>query len=122
MAPTPAFTNKQVCDFFFKPVLDHQDEPTSFFRCRCSKVRKQDIKTGYTNLMSHVRSQHPNFTAEIANSGMAGGTLIGFVDTKNQTVYSWVDWAVSCNLPSRSRKTRRWQSTRLFLRSPPSPS
>ncbi|GMF38020.1 unnamed protein product [Phytophthora fragariaefolia] len=99
MVPTLAFTNIQVCDFFFKPVLDHQDEPTSFFRCRCSKVREQDIKTGYTNLMSHVRAQHPNFAAEIANSGMAGGTRIAFVHKKSQTVYSWIDWVISCTLP-----------------------
>ncbi|GMG16410.1 unnamed protein product [Phytophthora fragariaefolia] len=35
----------------------------------------------------------------IANSGMGGGILIGFVDKKSQTVYSWIDWVVSCNLP-----------------------
>ncbi|GMF59797.1 unnamed protein product [Phytophthora fragariaefolia] len=49
--------------------------------------------------MSHVRAQHPNFAAEIANSGMAGGTLIAFVHKKSQTVYSWIDWVISCNLP-----------------------
>ncbi|GMF57029.1 unnamed protein product [Phytophthora fragariaefolia] len=45
-----------------------------------------------------TNKQHPNFAAEIANSGVAGGTLIGFVDKKSQTVYSWVDGVVSCKL------------------------
>ncbi|KAG6941899.1 hypothetical protein JG688_00018414 [Phytophthora aleatoria] len=69
-----------------------------YFRCRCSKIRKQDSKTGYTNLISHIRAQHPNFAAEIASSGHASGTLIGFVDKKSQTIYSWIDWIVSYNL------------------------
>ncbi|KAE9127986.1 hypothetical protein PF005_g26869 [Phytophthora fragariae] len=66
MAPTISFTNKQVCDFFFKPVLDYYDEPT-----------------GYTNLISHVRAKHLNFAAEMASSGLNSGTLVGFVDKKS---------------------------------------
>ncbi|KAE8914368.1 hypothetical protein PF005_g14522 [Phytophthora fragariae] len=88
MALTISFTNKQVCDFFFKPVFDYQDEPTAYFCCRFSKLRKQDSKTGYTNLMSHISAQHPIFAAEMASSGLDSGTLVGFVDKKSQTLYS----------------------------------
>ncbi|ETP42562.1 hypothetical protein F442_10559 [Phytophthora nicotianae P10297] len=99
MAPANTFSNKKVCNFYFKPVLDYQDEPTGWFRCRCTKTRNQDPKPGYTNLMSHVRAQHPNFADEIAGSGLSSGTLIGFVDKKSSIIFSWIDWVVSCNLP-----------------------
>ena len=52
------FTTKQVCSFFFLPVLDSQGEETERFRCRCGTVRKQAHRTGYSNLIGHVQREH----------------------------------------------------------------
>ncbi|RLN87599.1 hypothetical protein BBJ28_00027238 [Nothophytophthora sp. Chile5] len=32
-------------------------------------------------------------------SGAGSETLVAFMDTKSQTLYCWIDWTVSCNLP-----------------------
>ncbi|POM67895.1 Hypothetical protein PHPALM_16014 [Phytophthora palmivora] len=96
---TTSFSVKQVCAFFFKPLLDEQDEPTCFFRCQCLVVRKQEHKAGYSNLMSHIRQRHPDYAAVMAASGTASGTLAAFVDKKSLTIYSWMDFVVDCGLP-----------------------
>ncbi|POM75405.1 Hypothetical protein PHPALM_7499, partial [Phytophthora palmivora] len=71
------FTPKQVAAFYFKPLLTEDGEPTGLHACKaCGKTRKHMPKTGYTNLVSHVRSDHPRFEAEReAASTAATGTL-----------------------------------------------
>ncbi|KAG3121253.1 hypothetical protein PI125_g459 [Phytophthora idaei] len=63
MVLAPKITSKQATAYFFTPVLDEQDESTSFYRCQCSTVRKQDPGTGYSNLLSHARQTHPDLKA-----------------------------------------------------------
>ncbi|KAF1791624.1 hypothetical protein GQ600_23326 [Phytophthora cactorum] len=70
------FTNRQVATFYFQQVLDAQDEPVAgYFRCRCSRVRQKAPRTGYSNLVSHVRSQHPDFEKSCAISPAETDTL-----------------------------------------------
>ncbi|KAL4155222.1 hypothetical protein PRNP1_007335 [Phytophthora ramorum] len=39
---TPAFTNRQVADFYFRPCRDEYDEVIlEYYRCRCGSVRKR---------------------------------------------------------------------------------
>ncbi|KAG2774322.1 hypothetical protein PC129_g21528 [Phytophthora cactorum] len=49
------FSNKQLALFYFKPVLDDQDEViVGYYRCRCSLVRQQASRTRWSNLAQHV--------------------------------------------------------------------
>ncbi|KAG6971827.1 hypothetical protein JG688_00004282, partial [Phytophthora aleatoria] len=76
--PNPTFFNKQVARFFFLPALDDQGEPTGYQVCKtCGKYRKHTPRTGYTNLVSHVRESHPNYEDEMRDaSAEATGTLV----------------------------------------------
>ncbi|KAF1328461.1 hypothetical protein FI667_g6846, partial [Globisporangium splendens] len=66
-------SNKQICDVFFQ-VVGESDR-----RCRCGKVYQQAPRSGYTNLMTHVRKSHPGYEAvverELAVNGATGNAL-----------------------------------------------
>ncbi|EGZ16823.1 hypothetical protein PHYSODRAFT_503930, partial [Phytophthora sojae] len=64
----------------------------------CGTVRKQARGTGYSNLLNHVRKEHPDYATTMAASARSGA-LTSFVDSKSQTVYNWLDLRVECNLP-----------------------
>ncbi|KAG2787538.1 hypothetical protein PC129_g19743 [Phytophthora cactorum] len=91
MALKNSFTTKPVCSYYFTALLDAQDEPPEHFRCQCGTTRKQDPKTGYSNLFNHVMKVHPDYLSTMKMSGFNSGTLVTFIDQKSQTtIYSWL--------------------------------
>ncbi|ETL24307.1 hypothetical protein L916_21679, partial [Phytophthora nicotianae] len=55
-----------IAAYFYSPCRNQYDEPVpEYFRCRCWKIRKQTSRNGFTNLMQHVRSEHPTFQEEM---------------------------------------------------------
>ncbi|GMF43345.1 unnamed protein product [Phytophthora fragariaefolia] len=62
-------------------------------------MRKQEPKTGYSNLFDHVIKRHPDFVATMMASGANNATLVSFIDQKSQMVFCWIDWITACNLP-----------------------
>ncbi|KAG3107651.1 hypothetical protein PI124_g13392 [Phytophthora idaei] len=96
-----AFTPRQIAEFYFKPCLDDEGESTGYKTCKaCGKCRKHSTGTGYTNLVSHVRSAHPNFEVDMTNaSAAATGTLVSWVSQKASNRYAWLCWIVMSNLP-----------------------
>ncbi|GMF43775.1 unnamed protein product [Phytophthora fragariaefolia] len=104
LAPKPTkskFTPKQVATFYFKPLLTEDGDPTGLQACKaCGKTRKHAPKTGYTNLASHVRSDHPRFQAEMEEASTAAKcTLLPWVSQKASNRYAWLLWVVKGNLP-----------------------
>ncbi|KAG4060617.1 hypothetical protein PC123_g4483 [Phytophthora cactorum] len=95
------FTNRQVATFYFQQVLDAQDEPVAgYFRCRCSRVRQKAPRTGYSNLVSHVRSQHPDFEKVMRYAVPAEtDTLVPWIRRRSLNLFGWLRWTVMCNLP-----------------------
>jgi hypothetical protein len=49
------FRNHQFANF------ELEEPAIGYFRCRCSTIRQQTPTTGYSNLIQHVRKQHPDF-------------------------------------------------------------
>ncbi|KAG3078492.1 hypothetical protein PI125_g20973 [Phytophthora idaei] len=99
--PPAAFKLRQVAGFYFKPCLDDEGEPTGYETCKaCGKCRKHSNGTGYTNLVSHMRSAHPNFEGDITNaSAAATDTLVSWVNQKASNRYAWLRWIIMSNLP-----------------------
>ncbi|KAG3090693.1 hypothetical protein PI124_g15957 [Phytophthora idaei] len=99
--PPAAFTPRQIAGFYFKPCLDDEGEPTGNKTCKaCGKCRKHSNGTGCTNLVSHVRSAHPNFEVGMMNaSAAATGALVSWVSQKASNRYAWLRWIVMSNLP-----------------------
>ncbi|ETL26016.1 hypothetical protein L914_20103, partial [Phytophthora nicotianae] len=66
-----------IAQFYFRLVLDDQKEPISaYYRYRCSVVRQQAPRTGWSNLAQHVKTQHLDY-AEVMRAAVpaATGTL-----------------------------------------------
>ncbi|KAE9028474.1 hypothetical protein PR003_g17187 [Phytophthora rubi] len=104
MRSSSSFTTKQVCSYFFAPLLDEQDEPTEHFRCQCCVVRKQDAKTGYSNLFSHVLKQHPDYVTTLRKSGFNSGTLVTFIDQTSSPSATCRFRSVRTQLPTSTRR------------------
>ncbi|KAF1783287.1 hypothetical protein GQ600_25915 [Phytophthora cactorum] len=113
--PFTIFTNRQVATFYFQQVLDAQDEPVAgYVRCRRSRVRQQAPRTGYSNLVSHVRSQHPDFE-EVKRSAVPAetGTLVPWIRRRSLNLFGWLRWTVMCYLPlhfCENPETRRYSN------------
>ena len=58
--PTVPPDNKKACQLYFckDPIVDKEE---NMWKYSCGTIQKQDIKVGYTNLISHIRQKHPNY-------------------------------------------------------------
>jgi hypothetical protein len=63
---------KKAAEFYFKPIPNEKEK----YQCKiCPKVQRiQKVGTGYSNLMEHVRKDHPNYEEEMTkNNGKLEG-------------------------------------------------
>ncbi|KAG3197848.1 hypothetical protein PC128_g6457 [Phytophthora cactorum] len=100
--PRPTtFTNRQVANLFFWPCRDQYDEVIlEYFRCTCGAVRKCATGTGYTNLMQHIRREHPAFAEEmLAATPGETGSVVHYVRHSAQNTCGWLELLIKCNLP-----------------------
>ncbi|OWZ08808.1 hypothetical protein PHMEG_00018592 [Phytophthora megakarya] len=99
--PDCKFTLKQIAAFCFKPSLTEDGDPMGLQICKaCGKARKHTPNTGYTNLVSHVKSDHPQFEMEMGDASVAAtGSLLPWVHQKASNRYT--------KLPSVCRNTLR---------------
>lgn len=104
---------KKVALFYFELISEEEDR----YQCKlCPKVQRvQKQNTGFSNLMSHITSAHPNFEEEMKKT--KDGKIVGIkistpcsdfklintrdflVPPKINNIYSWVDWIVNEGLP-----------------------
>ncbi|ETM47503.1 hypothetical protein L914_07800, partial [Phytophthora nicotianae] len=111
----PSFTSAQVSRFFFQPCRDDYDEIIDeYFRCRCGTVRKQTRRNGFTNLLQHVRREHPDFETRMREASTTEtGSLLSYVRQSSQNLYGWLTWVIMSNLSlafCENRATRRTPS------------
>ncbi|KAG6947676.1 hypothetical protein JG687_00015947, partial [Phytophthora cactorum] len=100
LQPTPKFSNKQISEFFYKPCRDEHDElVVGFYCCRCGVVCQQAPRTGYTNVVQRVVSQHPDHqaTKQAASPGETG-TLASWVRQRSINLFDGMEWIVKNNL------------------------
>lgn len=81
--------NIEYVNFYFKPLKNDEER----YKCKCGKLRKQAKKTGYTNLMDHIRTQHKDYVDVVKNQKKNGQLdLAGFTPSEAATqVYGWLD-------------------------------
>ncbi|KAG6962295.1 hypothetical protein JG688_00008653 [Phytophthora aleatoria] len=94
--PRPTtFTNRQVANFIFRPCRDHAD-------------------TGYTNLMQHIRREHPAFAEEmLAATPGETGSVVHYARHSAQNTFGWLELLIKCNLPlsfCESKLARRYSN------------
>jgi hypothetical protein len=109
--PQVPLNSKSICQLYFgkQPIKDN------IWKCSCGIQRKCNIsKSGYNNLLTHVKQQHPDYeemfrstqcgigTREGSESGsvsvvrqISGQTSLDFlIDSKSKTVFKWIEWIV----------------------------
>ncbi|KUF89893.1 hypothetical protein AM588_10002867 [Phytophthora nicotianae] len=109
----PTFSPRQIATFFFSPCADKEGLPTGVYACKsCGRCRKLTPKTGYSNLVSHVRTAHPDFESSMRDATVAStGTLLPWVSQEASNRYAWLRWVIVGNLPfsfCESNETRRY--------------
>jgi hypothetical protein len=90
--PTSETSNVENVNYYFK-VTDNPDR----WICRCGKKLKQEKKTGYSNLMSHITKQHKDYINEVQTQ-KKGGQLdkYGFSPCEAaMQIYGWMDLIIS---------------------------
>ena len=82
-------TNKQIVDHFYVST-DSKD----IYKCLCGAKRKQNIKNGYHNLISHLQNHHSDY--EKAVSFGKQSTMNEFASTSKKTsnIYGWLEWTI----------------------------
>ncbi len=53
--------NETTAKVFFEPVKDSENK----WRCRCGKILSQKKKCRWTNLITHIVNQHPEYMRPI---------------------------------------------------------
>ncbi|KAG6612558.1 RWD domain-containing protein 3 [Phytophthora cinnamomi] len=87
--------SKEICAFFY------DDLGSGSYACKeCGTARKQQIGSGYSNLMSHITTKHPQYEETYA-AATRGGKLqnFGFVSQETNHRFQWLRWVVERNLP-----------------------
>ena len=94
MAAPSLYSNKEIARHYFAPT----DIPDTY-QCVCGQVRKQAAKSGYGNLVSHVKTYHKDYEEQIQCKLRAGaGSILSFVDDKSRNIFCWIEWIVEGNI------------------------
>ena len=85
-----AAENKQYVDYYFRLVPGSAHT----WKCKCGKKRKKLDGTGNSNLMSHIKLEHPNYETQVNEAKPGIGQY--FVQSETATtLYGWLDLIIS---------------------------
>lgn len=93
---------REVCLAFFEKKEDNEN----LWKCRVcpnsSKSIKRSSKSGWSNLVSHLKRYHEDYTEvyeKLKNEGKEYATpsMFDFLDVKTTAYYQWLDWIVGEN-------------------------
>ncbi|KAF1785576.1 hypothetical protein GQ600_16930 [Phytophthora cactorum] len=87
-------TNRQDATFYFQQCGRAGEPVSGYFRCRCWRVRQHVPRTGYSNLVSHVRNQHPTSKISALCSTRETGTLVPWIRRRSLNLFGWLRWTV----------------------------
>jgi hypothetical protein len=85
--------NKEYIEYYFKKVVNKD----GLFKCRCGKERKQAPKTGFSNLLNHIKCEHKDYDS-VVQSELKKGHLLDkyfYPSEKATQIYGWLDWIIS---------------------------
>ena len=68
------------------------------FVCNCGTTRVCLLKTGFSNLMSHIRSQHPNYEKDFVASNDRRSDIY-FVNKDALEATEYIDFLLTSNQP-----------------------
>jgi hypothetical protein len=83
--------NQELVKFYFK-LKDGSDEK---YVCRCGKERSQKANTGWSNLVSHVHTDHLNWKQEIVDGRNSISSFLFMPSEKAKQIYGWLDLIIT---------------------------
>jgi hypothetical protein len=83
--------NEQLVELYF------QSEGNGQYKCLCGTYRKRKKGCGWTNLIGHIISHHPDYNEKLNQSVTQNMAM--FVDKKSLNAYGWIDLVVARNYP-----------------------
>ena len=95
------YSSKQLAATFFEELNSKKvgEKSISTFKCQCGISRSQDLKKGYVNLVSHIKSQHPDWKEIMDSKKKIEEDKNPFINRKASTYFSWLDWVIMDDLP-----------------------
>jgi hypothetical protein len=92
-------TTKQLVSTFFTKESEEQvgDKLLITYVCSCGRKRVQNPKTGYGNLVSHIKTDHKDW--EEIMKAKNNNNPSAFVNKKGANIFKWLEWIVVANLP-----------------------
>lgn len=103
------FKAKELTNVYFKVTgtkVDDKGKVISTLKCECGNTRNVDLKKGYTNLVSHIKSQHKDwqevmnaFHSDKVSTSKVTTPGFSFVNSKSSKIFSWLEWIIMDNLP-----------------------
>ena len=98
-------SNEKICRAYFQGIgAETEDKIIKKWKCRCGNLRTKG--NGWTNLMDHIKSAHPNFREELGikcpggtDSSLSMDSFITYVSAKARNIHCWMQWVVNRNRP-----------------------
>ena len=79
---------KDTCSKYFKQI----DISAGTWKCKCGKVLVQKKNTGWSNLLNHVKRQHPEESANAVNNtpSVINAFAVDETSRKRRNIYGWI--------------------------------
>ena len=68
-------------------------------KCRCGTTYRQTLKHGYSNLVSHVLSEHSDYEKHMPSTSSSQSQLGFSASPRARNIYSWLRWICCKGLP-----------------------
>lgn len=81
---------KEIFNTFFVTIGERKH------KCRsCNGIYAQDTKKGYTNLITHLQKEHPDYQESMKKNCETNP----FYNKKGNNIFKWINWIIEDNLP-----------------------
>jgi hypothetical protein len=86
--------NKALCLYYFK--LENPEKSDEKYICKCNTRRTQKPNTGWSNLLSHITTDHPEHVEEYSNH-IKKNSLDNYFKPSQKAlkIYGWLDFIIS---------------------------
>jgi len=89
------YSSKEISATFFEGIASSETSKSSNkFKCKCGVTRSQDLKKGYINLISHIKTNHPDWEEVMSSKKSFNKSQSLFINQKASTYYSWLRWII----------------------------
>lgn len=78
-----------------RKVFTLQEGTTDTFNCVCGSVRKQNVNSGYSNLLLHIHRHQADHKRLQSNEAQVLSSTQSFFSKETIEIYSWLDLTIS---------------------------